>query len=211
MQKEFDSFVENNTFEWQKASRNKNIVGSRLFFTIKSKSGGSHEYKAWFVARGYSQMHAKYYWETFAPITNMALIRLLLQIAVQYDLLIHHMDVKSTYLNVPLDYEIYIELPEGFEGKNGNYVWKLKKSLYGLKQCSQTWNKTFYTYLTTQNVMQSPVDPYVYIQNVHIQICIILLWVMDILIASKTEADLMQIKTIVGEWVVNVYQPSRNC
>ena len=32
-----------------------------------------------------------------------------------------------------LDYEIYVEPLEGFKGKNGNYVWKLTKSLYGLK------------------------------------------------------------------------------
>ena len=63
------------------------------------------------------------------PTTNMASIRLLLQIAVKYDLLIPHMDVKSTYLNVPLDYEIYVEPPEGSKGKNGSYVWKLEKSL----------------------------------------------------------------------------------
>ena len=63
----------------------------------------------------------------------MASIRLLLQIAVQYDLLIHHMDDKSAYLIVPLDYEIYAEPPEGFEGKNGNYVWKLKKILIWVK------------------------------------------------------------------------------
>ena len=47
MRKEFDSFVENNTFEWQRAPRNKNIVGSRcFFFTIKRKNDGSYEYKA---------------------------------------------------------------------------------------------------------------------------------------------------------------------
>ena len=88
----------------------------------------------------------------------MASIGLLLQIAVQYNLLIHHMDVKSAYLNALLDYEIYVEPPESFKGKNGNYVWKLKKSLYGLKQSGWTWNKTFHTYLTTQNFIQSPVD-----------------------------------------------------
>ena len=81
----------------------------------------------------------------------MASIRLLLQIAVQYDLLIHHMVVKSAYSNAHLDYEIYVEPPEGFENKNGNNVWKLKKSLYGLKQSSWTWNKIFHTYLTTLN------------------------------------------------------------
>ena len=69
-------------------------------------------------------------------MTNVAFIRLLLQLAVQYDLLIHHVDVKSAYLNAPLDYEIYVEPPEGFKGKNGNYVWKFKKFLYGLKESS---------------------------------------------------------------------------
>ena len=100
-------------------------MGVDGFFTIKSKSNGSHEYKARFIAKGYSQIYGKDYRETFALMTNMASIRLLFQIAVQYDLLIHHLDVKSVYSNAPLDYEIYVEPPEGFKGKNGNYVWKL--------------------------------------------------------------------------------------
>ena len=125
----------------------------------------------------------------------MASISLQLQIAVHYNLLIHHVDVKSAYLNAPLDYEIYVELPEGFEGKNGNYVWKLKKSLYGLKVSSQTWNKIFYTYLSTQNFVQSLVDLCMQVQNIHNQISIILLWVDNILIASKPEAHLILIKT----------------
>ena len=147
---------------------------------MKSKSDRSHEYKAHFKAKGYSQIYSRNYRETFALTTNMAFIRLLLQIAVQYDLLIHHMNVKSAYLNVPLDYEIYVEPPEGFKGKNENYVWKLKKSLK--KQSGWIWNKTFHTYLTTLNFVWSPVDPCMYVQNVHNLISIILLWVDYILL-----------------------------
>ena len=77
------------------------------------------------MAKGYLQIYGKDYRETFTLATNMASIRLILQTAVQYDLLIHHIDVNSAYLNAPLAYEIYVELPEGFKGKNGNYVWKL--------------------------------------------------------------------------------------
>ena len=72
-----------------------------FFFIMKSKSDGSHEYKACFIGKGYLQIFDKDYRGIFAPMTNMASIRLLLQIAVQYDLLSHHMDVKSTYLNAP--------------------------------------------------------------------------------------------------------------
>ena len=61
----------------------------------------------------------------------MAYIRLLLQIAVQYDLFIRHMDVKSAYLNALLDYEIYDEPPEGFEGKNGIMSGNLKNTYMG--------------------------------------------------------------------------------
>ena len=81
---------------------------------MKRKSNRSHEYKVHFIAKGYSQIYGKDYKETFALTTTMASIRLLLQIAVYYDLSIHHMDVKRAYLNAPLDYEIYVEPPEGF-------------------------------------------------------------------------------------------------
>ena len=71
------------------------VVGVFLLFTIKSKSNWVHEYRAHFVAKGYLQIYGKDSRETFAPITNMASIRLVQQITVQYDLLIHHIDVKS--------------------------------------------------------------------------------------------------------------------
>ena len=192
MRREFDSLEENNTFEWQKVPRNKNIFSSRWFFTIKSKSDGNYEYIARFIAKGYTQIYGKDYKETFASTTNMVSMRLLLQIAVQYDLLNHHMDVKSVYLNSPLYYEIYIEPLEGFKKvRMGTMFGNIKKSLYGLKQSGRTWKKTFHTYITTQKFVQLPVNPCMYVQNVHNQISIILLWVDDILIASKTEAHLM--------------------
>ena len=40
------------------------------------------------------------------------------QIAMQYDLSIHQMDVKAAFLNAPIDCEIYVEQPPGFKQKN---------------------------------------------------------------------------------------------
>ena len=68
------------------------------------------------------------------------------------------MDVISAYLSVPFDDEIYVELPESFKVKNGNYIWKFKKSLYGLKQSGRTWNKTFHTYLTKYFITDRPLQ-----------------------------------------------------
>jgi hypothetical protein len=43
------------------------------------------------------------------------------------------MDVKSAFLNGVISEEVYVKKPPGFEDlKNPEYVFKLKKSLYGL-------------------------------------------------------------------------------
>ena len=78
MQKEFDSFVENNTFESQKALNEKTIAGSSWIYTLKYKQDGSYEYKARFVAKGYSQIYGKDYRETFAPTTGQMFLEICL-------------------------------------------------------------------------------------------------------------------------------------
>ena len=65
----------------------------------------------------------------------MTSIRTVLSIAASMDLEIKQLDVKTTFLHVELDEEIYMQHPEGFvkKGKD-NSVCRLKKSSYGLKQ-----------------------------------------------------------------------------
>jgi hypothetical protein len=62
-------------------------------------------------------------------------IRTLIVVAASYGLIIHQMDVKTTFQNGELDEEIYMDQPEGFiaDGQE-NKVCRLIKSLYGLKQ-----------------------------------------------------------------------------
>ena len=91
---------------------------------------GEETHKARYVAKGYSQIPEIDYQETFAPTARMSSIRTLLQRVVQNDMIIHQMDVKTAYLNAPIDCELYIEQPEGFEerGENGEkLVCKLNK------------------------------------------------------------------------------------
>lgn len=57
--------------------------------------------------------------------------------AVQYDLLIHQMDVETAFLNGKLE-EIYMQQLEGYVKPGEKHlVCKLEKSLYGLKQSSR--------------------------------------------------------------------------
>ena len=83
------------------------------------------------------------YQETFAPTANFTSVRTVVQLAAQNDLTLHQMDVKTAYLNAPIDCEIYMEQPEGFAVPSNSedvLVCKFNKSLYGLKQSGRNWN-----------------------------------------------------------------------
>ena len=122
----------------------RNSVGGRWVYATKENAEGAKSLKARYVAKGYNQVKGIDYQETFSPTANITSVRALMQIAAQNDLIVHQMDVKTAYLHAPIDTEIYLDQPEGFEVKSddGNrLVYKLKKSIYGLKQSGRNWNR----------------------------------------------------------------------
>jgi hypothetical protein len=65
----------------------------------------------------------------------LTIIRVLLSLAASHGLLIHQMDVKTTFLNGEMKEEIYMTQPDGFVVKGQeDKVCNLLKSLYGMKQ-----------------------------------------------------------------------------
>ncbi|GJU27349.1 retrotransposon protein, putative, ty1-copia subclass [Tanacetum coccineum] len=82
--------------------------------------------------------------ETFSPVADIRVIRILIAIATFYDYEIWKMDVKIAFLNGYLDEDIYMVQPKGFiDPDHPRKVGKLQRSIYGLKQASKSWNKRF--------------------------------------------------------------------
>ncbi len=63
---------------------------------------------------GYSQVPEIDYFQTFSPTAKISSICVLLQLALGQNMEAHQMDVKTAYLNAPINCELYIEQPEGF-------------------------------------------------------------------------------------------------
>ena len=103
--------------------------------------GKVETFKARLVAKGYTQKEGIDYDETFSLVAMLKSIRILLSIAAYYDYEIWKMDVKTVFLNGNLEEELYMMQPKGFIAKNQKHmVCKLKRSIYGLKQASKSWN-----------------------------------------------------------------------
>ena len=90
--------------------------------------------KARFVCKGYAQVEGWDFDETFAPVAILEYITMFLPYSIHKNFKVYQMDFKSSFLNGDLEEEVHLEKPEGFQlTNNHDYVYKLKKALYGLK------------------------------------------------------------------------------
>ncbi|GJU04899.1 retrovirus-related pol polyprotein from transposon TNT 1-94 [Tanacetum coccineum] len=121
---------------------NQSITGTTWVYRNKlDENGIVSRNKASLVAQGYNQQEGIDYDETYASITRLESIRILLAIACANDFKLYQMDVKSAFLNGFINEEVYIAQPLGFiDFEKPNYVYKLKKALYGLKQAPKDCN-----------------------------------------------------------------------
>ena len=71
-------------------------------------------HKARLVVKGYSQRQGIDFDEVFAPIVRFESIWVLISIAAQEGWILHHLDVKSDFLNGEVDEELYVRQLEGF-------------------------------------------------------------------------------------------------
>jgi hypothetical protein len=120
--------------------RVKSIRVKWIFKTKLNKNGKIDKCKARLVAKRYAQQYRIDYMEVYAPMIRLDTIRLIIALAAQEGWSIFQFDVKSAFLHGELSKEVFVQQPQGCEKKGEEHkVYKLNKSLYGLKQASQAW------------------------------------------------------------------------
>ncbi|GKB12601.1 DNA-directed DNA polymerase [Tanacetum coccineum] len=136
MQEELNQFIANDVWELVPQPRNMTIIGTKWVFRNKlDENGIVSQNKARLVAQGYNQQEGIDYDETYAPVTRLESIRILLAYDCALDFKLFQMDVKSAFLNGFINEEVYVAQPPGFiDFEKPDHVYKLKKALYGLKQ-----------------------------------------------------------------------------
>ncbi|GKD75917.1 zinc finger, CCHC-type containing protein [Tanacetum coccineum] len=161
---EIGSIMENNTWVLSDLPPGCKPLGCKWIFKRKMKVDGTiDKFKARLVIQGFRQKEGIDYFDTYAPVARITTIRLLLALAAIHNLVIHQMDVKTTFLNGDLDEEVYMKQPEGFVMPgNEHKVCKLVKSLYGLKQAPKQWHQKFDEVVLSSGFLLNQSDKCVY-------------------------------------------------
>jgi hypothetical protein len=144
-------------------------------------------------------------------------------LAVERGMRIHQFDVTTTYLNGEIDEEIFMEPPTDFEQilrqiirresnrsiklraeqilrqlRSGSKVWRLKKSLYGLKQAGRSWYEKLSSTLEEIRAVPTSSDPCFFHLGSGEDITFIAVYVDDILVASRNRNMISKIEKFVS-------------
>lgn len=202
MREEINSLNENHTWNLVKLPDNRKAIGNKWVFKIKEdEKGNPIRYRARLVAMGYLQKQGIDFDQVFAPVAKNVTFRLLLTVASNRRMCIEHFDIKTAFLYGELDEDIFMKQPEGFieKGKE-NFVCKLKKSIYGLKQSARKWNEKVKNVLMKNGFKQSSTDPCLFIKTTAAnKVIYVLIHVDDFLVSSEDRKDIRDVAQFLSK------------
>lgn len=174
---------------WEETNllKGKKAIGVKWVFKKKLNGDGQVDhYKAQLVAQGFTQRPGVDFELTFAPISWLSTLRLVLIITAKENLDIAQADVKSAYLNGQLDEEIYMRYPQAVKLKEGCNVLRLKATLYGLKQSGRVWWIQLKEAMIAQGFKPCDFDWGLYVQQKsrHSKPTLVMSYVDDLIIAA---------------------------
>ena len=106
-----------------------------MYKVKRDELGAIVKHKARLMAQGFVQREGIDFEKVFASVACMESVRLLLALAAAKDWRVHHLDIKSAFLNGELAETVFVRQPPGFAIKGEEHrVLRLRKALYGLRQ-----------------------------------------------------------------------------
>lgn len=193
---ELKSIEQNKTWAYAVLPKDHKAIGLKWVFKVKKDpSGKIVKHKARLVVKGYAQVQGVDYDEVFAPVARMETVRLLLALAAQGEWQVHHMDVKSAFLNGNLEEEVYVHPPPGFsDPKHSGKVLRLKKALYGLKQAPRAWNARLDQELKFLGFNRSVEEHAVYRRGTGNSLILVGVYVDDLIICGPDSKNIVEFK-----------------
>lgn len=200
MNAELKALEDNQTWELMALPPGKKAIGCKWVYKIKRNPDGSIErYKARLVAKGFNQVEGVDYFDSFSPVAKLVTVRMLITIATMHGWELHQLDVNNAFLHGYLNDEVYMKVPQGYQGSTDGQVCKLKCSLYGLKQASREWNNELRFTLYNFGLTQSQYDHCLFTMNVDDGFLAMIVYVDDVLITGSSSVLIQKLKHFLDD------------
>jgi hypothetical protein len=196
MLEEMQTIEDNQTWCLEDLLADHRAIGLKWVFKVKRDDDGNNvKHKAGLVVKGYAQRRGLDYDEVFALVARLDSVRLLIALAAHEGWEVHHLDVKSAFLNGDLHEEVYVEQPLGFikEGEE-HKVLKLKKALYGLHQAPRAWNEKVDDTLMSFGFNKCPSEPAIYTRHRGKHQLVVGVYVDDLMVTGSSIDGIKQFK-----------------
>ena len=177
----------------------KKDIGCRWVFAVKFNPYGSiARLKVHLVAKGYAQTYRVYYYDTFSLEAKLTFVRLFISFATSYDWDLHQLNIMNVFLHGDLQKEVHMEQPLEFvaQGEIGK-VYRLRKSLYGLKQSPHAWFGEFSHTIGTFGMQKSKSNHFVFYKNSNSGIILLIVHVDDIVITGSDSKGILSLKSFI--------------
>jgi hypothetical protein len=169
--------------------RGQKAIGLKWVFKLKhDEHMDVVKHKARLVAKGYVQRQDIDFDEIFAPVARMESVWVMIILAAHLSWSVHHMDVKSVFLNDDLRDKVYVSQPPGFIIKGQEQkVHKLHKTLYGLRQAPRAWNSKLDTILHEFGFSKCKTEYELYIRVKNKKRLVVSVYVDDLIIMEESD------------------------
>ncbi|CAI7841282.1 unnamed protein product [Closterium sp. NIES-53] len=197
VKEEYDSLLENETWDLCELPPGKKAISSKLIFRHKyGPDGELTRYKSRLVAKGFQQTKGKEFDEIFAPVWKGTTLRVVLGTAANRGWRIKQMDITTAFLNGIILEELYMLQPEGLDDGSGR-VCRLKKALNGLKPAPRAWYHKLEETLLAGGFKKSECDHNLFLLQEKEQFLMILVYVDDILLLSESSAVIEHVEEML--------------
>ena len=164
-------------------------------------------YHARLVAKCFSQIVGVDFTDNYSPVVNDVTFRVVMARMLIENLKGNEVDIGNAFLNGDLEHEIYMKIPEGYDEVISKDVDKqdcviLQKAIYGLVQAARQFWKRIVDKMQEGGFQLSEADPSMLYREDERGICIIIIYIYDMLIIGKEEAIDAAIKVLQGHFQV---------
>ena len=159
------------------------------------------------VAKGFSQIPGVDSTDNYSPVVNDVTFRVVVSRILIETLKGKVVDSDNAFLNGDLEHEIYMKIPEGYDEVIRKDVDKedcliLQKTIYGLVQGARQFWKKIVDKMQEGGFQLSEADPCMLYREDQRGVCIIVIYIDDMLIIGKEETIDAAIKVLQGHFQV---------